>query len=66
MEVPKASPKTYIVQIFAFELSKEFTQTTIVGIDPDGAQNILYILGRGGVVSAQAEEQVSSKVLHDL
>lgn len=64
--IPKASPKTYIVQIFAVELSKEFTKTTIVGIDPDGVQNMLYVLGRGGVVSAEAEEQVSSKVLHDL
>lgn len=56
--------KTYLVDVLARELGEELLETLILGLDADGAEDGLDVLGRGGGVAAEGEEEVGCEVLH--
>jgi hypothetical protein len=56
--------KAYLVDVLARELGDELLETLILGLDADGAEDGLDVLGRGGGVAAEGEEEVGCEVLH--
>jgi hypothetical protein len=58
------SVSAYLVDVLALELLKEGREALLVGVNANRAEDGLNVLGRGGGVAGQAEEEVSCHVLH--
>ena len=58
------SVASYLVDVLALELRDELLEALLIGLDTDGVEDLLDVGGRGRGVAAEAEEQVSRKVLH--
>lgn len=58
------SKYSYLVDVLAVELLKERAEALLVGVNANRAEDRLDVLGRGGGVAGQAEEEVSCHVLH--
>ena len=56
--------RSYLVDVLALELRDELLEALLIGLDTDGVEDLLDVGGRGRGVAAEAEEQVSRKVLH--
>ena len=56
--------RSYLVNVLALELRDELLEALLIGLDTDGVEDLLDVGGRGRGVAAEAEEQVSRKVLH--
>ena len=55
---------SYLLQIFALELTEELFQAVTIGLDANGFKDFSDIGGRRAGVSAEAEEEVSCEMLH--
>lgn len=55
---------SYLVDVLALELLEEGGETLLVGVNANGAENALGVLGRGAGVAGEAEEEESCHVLH--
>jgi hypothetical protein len=55
---------SYLVDVLAVELLQQLVETLLVGLDADGAENLLDVIGGGRGVAGQAEEKVGCEVLH--
>jgi len=54
----------YLVDVLALELRDELLDAVIIGLDTDGREDLLDVLGAGAGVTTEAEEEVSCEVLH--
>jgi hypothetical protein len=54
----------YLLDVLALELRKELVETVTLGVNTDGGEDGLDVLGRGGLVAGEVEEEVGCKVLH--
>jgi hypothetical protein len=54
----------YLVDILALQFFEELVETFIVGVNSNGGENFLDVLGRRVAVAGEAEEKVRSEVLH--
>ncbi len=54
----------YLVDVLAVKLREELLEALIVGLNANGGQDALDVLGRGGAVASEPEEEVSCEVLH--
>lgn len=67
---PASSPRsrkevsTYLGNVLALELRDQLGQAIGIGLDADGREDGLDVLGGGGGVATEAEEEVSCEVLH--
>lgn len=59
-----ASLSAYLVDVLALELGKELGEALLIGLDADGAEDLLDVRsGRRGVTT-KGEEHVGCDVLH--
>ena len=56
--------KSYLVDVLAIELRQELRQAVVIGLNTDGVEDALDVLGGWRGVSTEAEEEVSSEMLH--
>lgn len=55
---------SYLVDALALELRDELVETLIIGLDADGLKDSLDVLGGGGGVATEPEEEERSQMLH--
>ena len=53
-----------LLDVLALKLRDELLKTGFIGIDTNGRQNALDVVGRRRGVASKAKEQVSCQVLH--
>ena len=56
--------KSYLGDVLALELGEKSAEALIVGLNANGAEDLLDVGGRRGGVASQAEEEVCREVLH--
>lgn len=56
--------RAYLVDVLALQLSEEGVETVGIGLNADGLEDSGDVLGRGGGVASELEEEVGSEVLH--
>ena len=56
--------ETHGVDVLAGELRDELVEALIVGVDANGAEDLLDVLSGGGGVAADLEEEPCSNVTH--
>lgn len=56
--------RTHLVDVLALELGDEGVQALVVSLNANGVEDLLDIVGGGGSVATEAEEEVSCEVLH--
>lgn len=61
---PKWKGEPYLVDVLALELIDEGLETVLIGLNANGLEDGLDILGGGGGVATEAEEKVSCEMLH--
>ncbi len=54
----------YLVDVLALELLQQSAETVLVGLDTNGAEDFLDIVGGWGGVATEGEEHVCCEVLH--
>ena len=55
---------THLVNVLALELRDELAKALLVGLDANGTKDLLDVIGGGGGVATDLEEEVSSNVTH--
>jgi len=56
--------ETNLVDVLALELRDELLETLLIGVDTDGGEDTLDIVGGGGLVASEGDQEVSCEVLH--
>jgi len=54
----------YLLDVLARELRDELLKTVTLGVNTDGGEDGLDVLGRGLLVAGEVEEEVGCEVLH--
>lgn len=54
----------YLLDVLAGELRDELVEALTLSVNTDGGEDGLDVLGRGGLVAGEVEEEVSGEVLH--
>lgn len=54
----------YLLDVLAGELRDELVEALTLSVNTDGGEDGLDVLGRGGLVASEVEEEVSGEVLH--
>lgn len=55
---------SYLVDVLALELRQQLAQAVRVGLNSNGVEDLLDVVGGGLLVAAEGEEEVSCEVLH--
>ena len=63
-ELHKSMNDTYSIDVLALELRDELLEAVLVGLNADGAQDLLDVRSGGGGVAANLEEEVRSEMTH--
>lgn len=58
------SVASYLVDVLALELRQELLKTLGVGLNSNGVEDLLDIVGRRLLGATEGEEEVSSEILH--
>lgn len=53
-----------LLDVLALELADELGEAVLLGVNTDGGQDGLDVLGLRGVLAAELEEEVCCEVLH--
>ena len=56
--------RSYLVDVLALKLGEKGLETVAVGLNADGLEDSGDVLGRGGGVASELEEEVGREVLH--
>jgi len=54
----------YLVDVLALKLRDELVKTLLIGLNSNGFENSLDVVGRRGGVATETEEEVCCEVLH--
>jgi hypothetical protein len=56
--------ETNLVDVLALELVDESLEAVLIGLNANGLEDLLDVIGVGGGVATEAEEKVSGEMLH--